>query len=96
MIIFNTSLTKYFQLLVFSIGLCTAQDYDEYRPAEPRSFNSANRYIQAEPEQKAPASAPVAILKQINRHNEGTCMRDIYVVAHEQKLILISCICVCM
>lgn len=55
---------------------CIAQEYDEeYRP-EPRSFNAANRYIQYEAQQAkatTTTAAPVAILKQINRHNEGMC-----------------------
>lgn len=62
-------------VFVFCIAGCIAQDYDEYRP-EPRSFNAANRYVQYEQEAKSvttTTAAPVAILKQINRHNDGMC-----------------------
>lgn len=63
-------------MLVILIGtIANAQDYDEYRP-EPRSnYNAANRYVQVE---STTTAAPVAILKQINRHNEGMCLRNIY------------------
>lgn len=74
--------TFFFQLLVFvfCIAACIAQDYDEYRP-EPRSYNAPNRYVQFEQEAKATTTtaAPVAILKQINRHNDGmyVCLRQL-------------------
>lgn len=50
--------------------VCLAQDYDEYRP-EQRSFNGASRYQFEEDAKTTTTQAPIAILKQINRHNEG-------------------------
>jgi Insect cuticle protein len=55
------------------IASCLAQDYEEYesQPQQIRSSGPANppRYFSQPKEQKA-AEPNVAILKQINRHNE--------------------------
>lgn len=56
--------------LVLLAAICSAQDYDEYEP-QPQQHRPAQqpRYIQQkQPEQKQ--EPVVAILKQINRHNE--------------------------
>ncbi|KAG5674152.1 hypothetical protein PVAND_004136 [Polypedilum vanderplanki] len=50
-------------------SVCIGQDYDEYRP-ESRSLNGASRYQFAEDIKTTTTQAPIAILKQINRHNE--------------------------
>jgi len=47
--------------------VCLAQDYEEYQPAVRPSSSGVSRYSNEPAEPKA---APVAILKQINRHNE--------------------------
>lgn len=58
---------SFFQLaLVFLSAVCVAQDYDEYQPSSIRQASGASRFIQEE--QKT--EAPIAILKQINKHNE--------------------------
>lgn len=44
---------------------CVAQDYDEYQPPVRQS---ATRY--SSPAQEEPKQEPIAILKQINKHNE--------------------------
>lgn len=56
------------------VSLCLSQDYDEYEPQQQqlRSSGPANpptRYLSQQKEEKAPEPS-VAILKQINRHNE--------------------------
>ncbi|XP_070507791.1 uncharacterized protein [Chironomus tepperi] len=59
-----------YSLIVLCLGVCLAQDYDEYRP-EPRSLSNANRFQFQQQEAKSTTTeAPVAILKQINRHND--------------------------
>lgn len=52
--------------MVVLSAVCLAQDYDEYQPAY-RQPQSASRYVEEQPQ---PKQEPVAILKQINRHNE--------------------------
>lgn len=59
-----------FQIIILCLGVCLAQDYEDYRP-EPRSLSNANRFQFQQQESKTTTEAPVAILKQINRHNEG-------------------------
>ena len=55
-----------FQVAVIVLAaVCLAQDYDEYQPSIRQSPSSASRYTQEQPKQE-----PIAILKQINRHNE--------------------------
>lgn len=51
--------------MTFLSAVCLAQDYDEYQAPTRQSSNAA-RYTQQE-EQK---QEPIAILKQINKHNE--------------------------
>lgn len=46
-------------------AVCLAQDYEEYQPAI-RQASGASRYVQEVPK----TEAPIAILKQINKHNE--------------------------
>lgn len=50
--------------MVVLTTVCSAQDYEDYQPA-PRQ-QSAPRYAPTE----APKQEPIAILKQINKHNE--------------------------
>ena len=52
-------------LTILSVA-CHAQDYDEYQPPARQSAG-LSRYNQA---QEQPKQEPIAILKQINRHNE--------------------------
>ncbi|KAL7019567.1 hypothetical protein ACKWTF_011160 [Chironomus riparius] len=58
-----------YSLIVLCLGVCLAQDYDEYRP-EPRSISNANRFQFQQEAKSTTTEAPVAILKQINKHNE--------------------------
>lgn len=57
------SISSQLILTVFSVA-CFAQDYEEYQPAV-RHSSGASRYQQEEPKKE-----PIAILKQINKHNE--------------------------
>lgn len=53
-------------ILTVLSAACFAQDYEEYQPAVRQSHSSgASRYQQEEPKKE-----PIAILKQINKHNE--------------------------
>ena len=52
-------------LLTFLSAACLAQDYEDYQTPSRQSSGSA-RYTQ----QEEPKQEPIAILKQINRHNE--------------------------
>jgi hypothetical protein len=47
---------------------CLAQDYDEYQP--PARQQSTRYVSQQQQQQEQPKQEPIAILKQINRHNE--------------------------
>lgn len=47
------------------LALCAAQDYEEYQPSSRQHSPAAARYVT-----EAPKQDPIAILKQINRHNE--------------------------
>lgn len=71
---FNSTSLLYPQIAsVVLIALCSAQDYDEYEPQQPQqqAHRTANpRYISQPKEQQKAAEPVVAILKQINRHNE--------------------------
>lgn len=72
-----------------SIGTCKAQEYDdEYRP-EPRSFNvSPNRFqFESISSKSTTTEAPVAILKQINRHNEGKNAKNEFLIKYKEKKI---------
>lgn len=54
-------------------SFCIAQqheDYEEYRP-EPRNYNAGNRFQFEQESKTTTTQAPIAILKQINKHNEG-------------------------
>lgn len=44
---------------------CNAQDYEDYQPQAIRQSSGPSRYVQEQPKQE-----PIAILKQINKHNE--------------------------
>lgn len=58
---------------VVLIALCSAQDYDEYEPQQPQQQahrTASPRFISQPKEQQKAAEPVVAILKQINRHNE--------------------------
>ena len=57
-------------MIVLCLGVCLAQDYDEYRP-EPKSIGGGSRFQFQQQEAKTTTEAPVAILKQINRQNDG-------------------------
>lgn len=50
--------------LVVLSTVCLAQDYEDYQPSFKQS-SGASRYVEEQPKQE-----PIAILKQINRHNE--------------------------
>lgn len=53
------------QLILTALSaVCLAQDYEDYQPPA-RQSSGATRYTQEEPKQE-----PIAILKQINKHNE--------------------------
>lgn len=57
------------QLLFAALSaVCLAQDYDEYQPSIRQSSGGAARY--APPQKEEPKQEPIAILKQINKHNE--------------------------
>lgn len=49
-------------------AVCLAQDYDEYQPSVRQQSGGASRYNS--PQQEEPKQEPIAILKQINKHNE--------------------------
>jgi hypothetical protein len=48
-------------------AVCIAQDYEEYQPPVRQQ---PTRYIQSQPTEAPKQAEPVAILKQINKHNE--------------------------
>lgn len=48
------------------IAACSAQDYDEYQQQQPQQ----PRYLSQQKEKEEKSEPVVAILKQINRHNE--------------------------
>ncbi|CRK88033.1 CLUMA_CG001819, isoform A [Clunio marinus] len=54
-------------ILVTLSVLCVAQEYEDYQPAVRHSSGSSRFSSQ---QQEQPKQEPVAILKQINRHNE--------------------------
>lgn len=66
MIFFHLFLLVVQLLLTFLSGVCLAQDYEDYQ-APTRQSSGATRYSQ---QQEEPKQEPIAILKQINRHNE--------------------------
>jgi Insect cuticle protein len=47
---------------------CLAQDYEEYQPQARQS--QPTRYNQAQAQEQPKKEEPIAILKQINKHNE--------------------------
>lgn len=48
------------------MAVCLAQDYEDYQPSI-RQTSGGSRYVQQE---EPKTEAPIAILKQINKHNE--------------------------
>lgn len=52
------------------IALCSAQDYDEYEQYQPQQQPANPRYSTQQKEKEQKSEPVVAILKQINRHNE--------------------------
>jgi Insect cuticle protein len=47
------------------LALCAAQDYEDYQPSNRQHSPAASRYVT-----EAPKQEQIAILKQINKHNE--------------------------
>jgi Insect cuticle protein len=53
-------------VLATLLALCAAQDYEDYQPSSRQQHSpAAARYAT-----EAPKEEPIAILKQINKHNE--------------------------
>lgn len=56
------------QLILAAVSAaCLAQDYEDY---QPQARQAPTRYSQAQTQEQPKQAEPIAILKQINKHNE--------------------------
>lgn len=58
------------QLIIAAVSTaCFAQDYEDYQP-QARQSSGQSRYVQPQAQEQQKQAEPIAILKQINKHNE--------------------------